>query len=96
MDLLAQIFQQELCFVKTFFQNGVRIFLTVLAVYNVSVKTQFSIYARHHINRTQQTGAVIKIFHAASRQHITRVHYQIQAWLGNNLELQNWGCVKQN
>lgn len=30
---------------------------------------------------------------AATHQHINRVYYQIQTWLGNDLEPQEWGWV---
>lgn len=33
---------------------------------------------------------------AATHQHINRVYYQIQTWLGNDLEPQEWGWVMRN
>ncbi|GFY67298.1 uncharacterized protein TNIN_114271 [Trichonephila inaurata madagascariensis] len=33
---------------------------------------------------------------AAAHQHISRVYYQVQTWLGNHLEPQEWGWILRN
>lgn len=81
------------------FENGVRIFL---AIYNAP-KSEHSIddfRYKQFIKSTRLNKPVqlstLPPTSAAARQHINRVYYQIQTWLGNDLEPQEWGWVLQN
>lgn len=98
-DKLAQAFQQEHCPPEILHDNGIRIFL---AMYNAD-KSEISIdhlrYTRFikltKFNKPVQL-ANLPPTSAAAHQHINRVYYQIQTWLGYNLEPQEWGWVLQN
>lgn len=99
LDQSAQVFQQENCPLETLFENGVRVFL---AMHNAPKSersidnfryTQFIKSTR--LNKPVQLSSLPPTS-AAARQHINRVYYQIQTWLGNDLEPQEWGWVLQN
>ncbi|XP_072387211.1 uncharacterized protein [Diabrotica undecimpunctata] len=94
-----QLFQQKNCSVQELFENGVRIFL---AAYNAPTSeddidsfryTQFIKSTR--LNKPVQLSSVPPSS-AAAGQHIIRVYYQTQIWLGNDLEPQEFGWVMQN
>ena len=98
-DQLAQVFLQENCPVQQLYENGVRI---LLAIYNAP-KSEDNI---DHLRYTQFVKSTklhkpvqlsnLPPTSAAAHQHINRVYYQVQKWLGHDLEPQEWGWVLQN
>lgn len=99
LDKLVEVFQQENCPVQTLFENGVRIFL---ALYNAPKSEDNLDYFRYtqfikltKLNKPVQL-STLPPTSVAARQHINRVYYQIQTWLGKNLEPQEWGWKLEN
>ncbi|KAK9872193.1 hypothetical protein WA026_016247 [Henosepilachna vigintioctopunctata] len=99
LDKLVEVFQQENCPVQTLFENGVRI---LLALYNAPKSednidhfryTQFIKLTK--LNKPVQL-STLPPTSVAAHQHINRVYYQIQTWLGNDLEPQEWGWMLEN
>ncbi|GFY41558.1 uncharacterized protein TNIN_378871 [Trichonephila inaurata madagascariensis] len=95
LNQLAQVFQEENCPVQTLHENGVRV---LLAIYNTPQSensidnlryTQF--FKSTKLNKPVQL-FIIPPTSAVVHQHISRVYYQVQPWLGNHLEHQEWFC----
>ncbi|GFY41967.1 uncharacterized protein TNIN_275051 [Trichonephila inaurata madagascariensis] len=99
LDQLVQIFQEKNCPVQTLHKNGVRV---LLAIYNVppyesSIDnlryTQFikstKLNKPVQLSNTPPTSA-------AAHQHISRVYYQVQTWLGYHIEPQERGWILRN
>lgn len=96
LDQLAAAFKEENCPVQRLFENGVRI---LLAIYNAP-KSEDSI---DHLRYTQfvkstKLNKPVQLSNlpptsAAAHQHFNRVYYQVQTWLGHDLEPQEWGWI---
>ncbi|GFY51097.1 uncharacterized protein TNIN_270001 [Trichonephila inaurata madagascariensis] len=89
LDQLAQVFQKENCPIQTLHENGVRV---LLSTYNSpqSEKSIDNLRYTQFIKSTKLNKPVqlsnIPPTRAAAHQHISRVYYQVQTWLGNHLE----------
>lgn len=98
-DELAQPFQQTDSTIHTLFENGVRI---LLSIYNAPKPVDNIDHLRYvqFIKSTKLNKPVplcsLPPTNAAVHQHINRVYYQVQTWLGNDLDPQQWGWVLQN
>lgn len=99
LDKLVEVFQQENCPKQTLLENGVRI---LLALYNAPKSednidhfryTQFIKFTK--LNKPVQL-STLPPTSVAAHQHIKRVYYQIQTWLGKDLEPQEWGWMLEN
>ncbi|GFY47219.1 uncharacterized protein TNIN_371541 [Trichonephila inaurata madagascariensis] len=99
LDQLAQVFQEENCPVQALHENGVRV---LLAIYNALQSennidnlryTQFIMSTK--LNKPVQLSNIPPT-RAAALQHISRVYYQVQTWLGNHLEPQEEGWILRN
>lgn len=95
----AQIFQAENCPPDTVFQNGKRFLLAMYGAPKDEVNldkfryTQFIKATR--LNRPVKLSSLPPTSEAA-RQHIYRVYYQVQIWLGKNLQPEEWGWDLKN
>ncbi|KAI4488083.1 hypothetical protein M0804_004931 [Polistes exclamans] len=89
-------FEKQNCPVQSLFESGVR---TLLAIYNAP-KSENCIdrlrYAQFikltKLNKPVQL-STLPPTSAAALQHFNRVYYQVQTWLGHDLEPQNWGWI---
>ncbi|GBP51845.1 hypothetical protein EVAR_88550_1 [Eumeta japonica] len=97
--ILIGLFQQENSPVQTLFENGVRI---LLALYNAPKSednidhfryTQFIKLTK--LNKPIQL-STLPPTRVPAHQHINRIYYQIQTWLGKDLEPQEWGWMLEN
>lgn len=99
MDQIAATFEKQNCPVQSLFENGVR---TLLAIYNAP-KSENCIdrlrYAQFikltKLNKPVQL-STLPPTSAAALQHFNRVYYQVQTWLGHDLEPQNWGWIMRD
>ena len=80
-------------------QSGIR---TFLAIHNAPISSGRLDYYRYSqfvkftkLNRPVQLSN-LPPSNAAAHEHIKRVYYQVQTWLGNCLEPQDWGWMLQN
>lgn len=96
---LAQVFNEENCALPILYSNGTRLFL---AVYNAP-KTENNIDKFRYTQFIKSTKSnkpvqlsLLPPISGAALQHINRVYYQIQTWLGRDLEPQEWDWVLQN
>lgn len=94
MHQFAEVFKQENCKVETIVENGLRI---LLAIYGAP-KTELSIENFRYMTFAKLTrlNTAVKLSSlpptaAAACQHLSRVYYQVQNWLGNNLNPEQWG-----
>lgn len=94
----AQVFQQENCPPETIYNNGI---LFLLAIYGAP-KTEKSIdnYRYLQFAKSTRLNVPVKLSSlpptAAAAQHLLRVYYQVQTWLGKNLDPQQWGWIVRN
>lgn len=99
MDELAAAFEEENCSAQRLLESGTQ---TLLAVYNApkSVKSLDHLRYMHYVKSTKLNKPVqlsnIPPTSAAAHQHFNRVYYQVQTWLGHDLEPQVWGWATRN
>ncbi|GFS56691.1 uncharacterized protein TNIN_84961 [Trichonephila inaurata madagascariensis] len=93
LDQLAQVFQEQNCNVQTLHENGIRV---LLKIYNAP-KSKNSIDNLRYTQfiRSTKLNQPVQLSNlpptsAAAHQHINHVYYQVQTWLGNDLEPQKW------
>lgn len=99
LDELAAAFEEENCSAQRLLESGTQ---TLLAVYNApkSVKSLDHLRYMHYVKSTKLNKPVqlsnIPPTSAAAHQHFKRVYYQVQTWLGHDLEPQVWGWAMRN
>ena len=96
---LAQEFQLENFPPNTVIDNGMRF---LLAMYGApQSETSIDDYRYISFARSTRLNRPVKLSslpptRAAAQQHLNRVYYQVQVWLGNNLQPEQWGWVFKN
>lgn len=87
----AQLFLEENCLPNILRDNGIRIFSTIYNApqveYNIDKYryTQFIKNKNTRLNRPMQLSSLPPTS-AAAQQHIYRVYYQVQTWLGRDVQ----------
>lgn len=99
LHLSAEFFQQENCSQQLIFENGVHI---LLAMYGAP-KSENSLDNHRYLSFAKSTrfNRAVKLpslppTTAAAQQHLYRVYYQVQTWLGKDIDPQQWGWILNN
>lgn len=99
MQRSAEVFQQETCSPEVIVNNGVHF---LLAIYGAPIKeVSLDNYRYLSFAKSTRFNKPVKLQSlppttGAARQHLFRVYYQVQTWLGNELNPEQWGWVMKD
>lgn len=95
----AHVFMQENCPLDELICNGMKI---ILAIYGAP-KTETSIDNYRYLTFAKSTklSTAVKLSSlpptsSAAQQHLCRVYYQVQTWLGKDIDPEQWGWIRKN
>lgn len=92
----AEVFKKINCSPDIILTNGIRF---LLAMYGAPKKFdsienyRYVSFVKYTRNNKNVNLSCLPPTSAAAYQHLYRVYYQIQVWLGNELNPENWGWV---
>ncbi|KMQ87920.1 hypothetical protein RF55_12673 [Lasius niger] len=99
LQVSAEVFKQQDCSPELIFLNGLRF---LLAIYNAPVNKD-SIDAHRNLcfAKSTRNNKPVKLASlpptaSAAQQYLYRVYYQVQKWLGNELNPEDWGWIMKN
>jgi hypothetical protein len=95
----AQAFEDINSSPETLITNGIRFLLSVYGAPNkiTSIdKLRYLSFAKQTRNKKRVQLACLPPTAASAHQHFYRVYYQVQVWLGNQLDPEQWGWKHVN
>lgn len=95
----AAMFKNQNCSVQDIFKHGIKFILAMYGAQKqvVSIDNyRYITYARLTRNNKPVKLSSLPPTNSATQQHLLRVYYQVQIWLGNKLNPENWGWIMNN
>ena len=95
----AEVFNQENCPLNVIVDNGVRF---LLAMYGAPIiescinNYRYLSFAKLTRFNTPVKLSLLPPTATAAQQHLYRVYYEVQTWLGNEIDPEQWGWVINN
>ncbi|CAG9765676.1 unnamed protein product [Ceutorhynchus assimilis] len=97
----AEVFEQENCTAETIVENGSRIILAIYEAPKIEVSIENHRYMSFAKSTRLNLNTAVKLASlpptaATACQHLSRVYYQVQNWLGKDLNPEQWTWTINN